>query len=344
MNFTQDDLIGLLHPEAVIGSYDGTIRGVSALDLAKEGDIAFFSNRKYATLVKDSRASIVLVPKNFEGTPSASRAYFRVTNPSWAFAKVCAAVEREQTPAVVTGIHPTAIVDAAAKIASTAHIGPFAVIEANVFVGAGVHVGAHCFIGRGCHIGDNTCLNPRVTLYPNCQVGENVIIHSGAVIGSDGFGYETIDGTHHKLPHIGCVIIEDNVEIGANTTIDRARFAETRVGSGTKIDNLVQIAHNVRVGGDCLIVSQVGIAGSSTLGHHVVLAGQAGIAGHVSVGDGAQIAAQCGVPGNVPAGSVLRGTPSMPVNEANRFYVLRKRIPELFKRVGALEKKSPPNP
>jgi UDP-3-O-[3-hydroxymyristoyl] glucosamine N-acyltransferase len=262
-----------------------------------------------------------------------------VPNPSWAFAEVCAVIEREQTPVAPTGIHPSAIVDATAKISPDAYIGPFAVIEGNVSMGTGVRISAHCFVGHGCRIGNGTLLNPRVTLYPNCQVGENVTIHSGAVIGSDGFGYETMGGSHRKLPHIGCVIIEDNVEIGANTTIDRARFAETRIGTGTKIDNLVQIAHNVRVGNDCLIVSQAGIAGSSTLGHHVVLAGQAGIAGHVNVGNGVQIAAQCGVPGNVPPGNMLRGTPPMPVNEANRFYVLRKHIPKLFKRVEALEKK-----
>jgi UDP-3-O-[3-hydroxymyristoyl] glucosamine N-acyltransferase len=344
MNFTQGDLVGLLHPEAVVGHYDGVIQGISALNLAKEGDIAFFSNKKYTAAVENSRASIILVPKDFEGAPGAARAYFKVANPSWALARVCAAAEREQAPETPMGVHPSAIVDGTAKISPGAYVGPFSVIEDNVFVGSGARIGAHCFVGRGCHIGNNTHLNPRVTLYPNCQVGENVIIHSGAVIGSDGFGYETMGETHHKLPHIGCVIIGDDVEIGANTTIDRARFAETRIGSGTKIDNLVQIAHNVRVGNDCLIVAQVGIAGSSMLGRHVILAGQAGIAGHVNIGDNAKIAAQCGVPGNVPAGSVLRGTPPMPLNAANRFYVLRKRIPELFKRVGELEKKFPPSP
>ncbi|MDR2341307.1 MAG: UDP-3-O-(3-hydroxymyristoyl)glucosamine N-acyltransferase [Puniceicoccales bacterium] len=344
MNFTQDDLVAFLQPKAVIGYYGGTIRGVSALDTAKEGDIAFFSNRKYVAHVASSRASIVLVPENFDGCHDVSRAYFKVPNPSWAFAKVCAVVEKERAPTAPTGIHPTAIVDVSAEIAPGVYIGPFAVVDANVSIGYGVRIGAHCVVGRGCHIGENTCINPRATLYANCWVGNNVIIHSGAVIGSDGFGYETIDGIHHKLPHIGNVIIEDNVEIGANTAIDRARFAETRIGSGTKIDNLVQVGHNVRVGSDCLIVSQAGIAGSSTLGHHVVLGGQAGIAGHVHIGDGVQIAAQCGVPGNVPGGNVLRGTPPMPINEANRFYVLRKHIPKLFKRVEALEKKSQPYP
>ncbi|MDR0727621.1 MAG: UDP-3-O-(3-hydroxymyristoyl)glucosamine N-acyltransferase [Puniceicoccales bacterium] len=340
MNFTQDELIEFLRPVAVVGCYGGTIRGVSALNAAQEGDIAFFGNKKYAALVENSRASIVLVPENFGGSPSATRAYFKMTNPSWAFAKVCAAIEREQIRPILAGIHPTAIVDATAKIASDAHIGPLAIVEDGVCMETGVRIGAHCFVGHGCHVGRNTCLHPRVTLYANCWLGENVVIHSGAVIGCDGFGYETMEGIHHKLPHIGCVIIENDVEVGANTTIDRARFAETRIGSGTKIDNLVQIGHNVRVGSDCLIVSQAGIAGSSTLGHHVVLAGQSGIAGHVNIGDGAQIAAQCGVPGNVPAESVVRGTPAMPVNEANRFYVLRKGIPGLFKRVEALEKKS----
>ncbi|MDR1456618.1 MAG: UDP-3-O-(3-hydroxymyristoyl)glucosamine N-acyltransferase [Puniceicoccales bacterium] len=340
MNFTQDALVALLRPLAVVGNYDGIIRGVSALNVAREGDITFFSNKKYAAFVENSQASIVLVPENFDGSPGDARAYFKLTNPSWAFAKICAAIEREQARSAPIGIHASAIVDETVKIASQAYIGPFAVVEGDSVIGAGARVGAHCFIGRGCHIGKNTCINPRVTLYANCQLGENVIIHSGAVIGSDGFGYEAMDGIHHKLPHIGCVIIENNVEIGANTTIDRARFAETRIGDGTKIDNLVQIAHNVRVGRDCLIVSQAGIAGSSTLGNRVILAGQAGVAGHVNIDDGVQVAAQCGVSGNVPSANTLRGTPAMSLGEANRFYVLRKRIPELFRRVEALEKKS----
>jgi UDP-3-O-[3-hydroxymyristoyl] glucosamine N-acyltransferase len=277
-----------------------------------------------------------------EGTredPNEGQAYFIVSNPSLSLAKICAVIENEQRNYSPQGIHSTAIVDPTATIDRTATVGPFAVIESHVTIGQYSTIGAHCFIGHGSSIGTHTCLKPRVTLYPYCQIGENVIIHSGAVIGSDGFGYETDGGVHHKLPHIGRVIIDDQVEIGANTTIDRARFAATYVGKGTKIDNLVQLGHNVRLGENCIIVAQVGIAGSTVLGKGVILGGQVGIAGHISIGERAQIAAQGGVSGNVEPGSVLRGTPAMKIDEANRFYVLRKRIPELFRRVAALEEK-----
>jgi UDP-3-O-[3-hydroxymyristoyl] glucosamine N-acyltransferase len=339
MNFSQDELTDLLQPTSISGGYTGTICGIAALDRAQNGDVAFLGNRKYLPQLKQSMASIILVPCELDSLPRENQAYFKVPNPSWAFAKICAVIERERTPPLPRGIHPTAVIDPMVAISPDSSVGAFAVIEGDVTIEAGVIIGAQSFIGRGCHIGANSCLKPRVTLYAHCRVGKNVTIHSGAVIGSDGFGYETVEGVHCKIPHIGIVIIEDDVEIGANSTIDRARFAETRIGRGTKVDNLVQIGHNVHMGNGCLIVAQTGIAGSTTLGNYVVLAGQVGVVGHISIGDGTQIAAQAGVSKDIPAGSVLRGTPAMPVNKANRFYVLRAQIPELFRRVDALEQK-----
>jgi UDP-3-O-[3-hydroxymyristoyl] glucosamine N-acyltransferase len=274
---------------------------------------------------------------DFQGTPADEQVYFYVKNPSWALAEICAKVEREQTVAPVGEIHATAVVSPNASIAASASIGPFCVIGDAVVVEENVFIGSHCSIGHGCKIGAHSILKAHVTLYDRCQIGQRVIIHSGAVIGADGFGYEFVDGIHRKLAHIGNVNIGNDVEIGANTTIDRARFASTHIGDGTKIDNLVQIGHNVQVGRCCLIVAQVGIAGSSKLGNFVILGGQVGVVGHISIGDGAKVAAQGGVSRNVEANATLRGSPAMPMDSANRYYVVRKYIPQLLRRVDSLE-------
>ncbi|MDR1438096.1 MAG: UDP-3-O-(3-hydroxymyristoyl)glucosamine N-acyltransferase [Puniceicoccales bacterium] len=339
MHFLTEELIELLSPIRIEGSFSGELGEIASLECAERGNISFLGNGKYTSLVASSQASLILVPLNFEGKPRDNQVYFFIENPSLALAKICKVIEHCREKKCPSGIHPTAIVDGEAQVHRTASVGPFCVIEEGVVIGENVSIGAHCYIGNCCKIAAHGLLQPRVTLYSFSEIGERVIIHSGSVIGSDGFGYETVGGVHQKLAHIGQVIIEDDVEIGANVTIDRARFAETRIGQGTKIDNLVQIGHNVHIGQGCIIVAQTGIAGSSTIGNYVVLAGQAGIAGHISIGDGVLVAAQSGISSDIEPHCTVRGTPAMPIGEINRFYVLRRHIPKLFHRVDALEKK-----
>ena len=217
--------------------------------------------------------------------------------------------------------------------------GPHAVIEAGVGIGDGTVIGANGFVGRSARLGKNCRIYPNVTLRERVELGDRVIIHSGTVIGSDGFGYETAGAQHVKIPQLGSVTLEDDVEIGSNACVDRGRFQNTRIGRGTKIDNLVQVAHNVIIGPDCLIVSQSGISGSTELGKNVVVAGQAGLVGHLTVGDGAVIGARAGVSKSVPAKTVVLGEPARPIGEQRRLFALIAKLPEMFKDLSELKKK-----
>ena len=218
------------------------------------------------------------------------------------------------------------------------HIGPLVVVEAGARIGDGTVLEARTFVGRGVTVGRDCVLKPGAVVSDFCTLGDRVILQPGAVIGADGFGYETVSGEHRRVPQVGSVVLEDDVEIGANTAIDRARFSVTRVGKGTKVDNLVQIAHNVVIGRHCLIVSQAGIAGSTTLEDHVVLGGQVGLAGHLRIGKGAKVGAQAGVLADVEPGAVMLDAPAVPFGLAKRLMVLKQRLPELFKKVETIEK------
>jgi UDP-3-O-[3-hydroxymyristoyl] glucosamine N-acyltransferase len=229
------------------------------------------------------------------------------------------------------------LVAADATIASTATIGPLCIVETGAIIGERVHLQAHVFVGRNASIGDDSWLMPRVVIATECQIGKRVRIQPGAVLGSDGFGYEFVEGRHEKVPQVGIVFVGDDVEIGANTTIDRARFSQTRIGEGTKIDNLVQIAHNVVIGRHCMLCAQVGISGSTKLEDYVVLGGQAGIGGHITIGKGAKAGGRAGITIDVPAGSFVNGNPAIPLLLERRVAVLQPKLPELFRRVEALE-------
>lgn len=341
MCYSVDRLAALLKPSRIEGDFSGTVRNIRSLESAEANDLTFLSNAKYYHFVPRSRASVILLPEDYEGKPSENQTFFLLKNPSFALAEICAELESATAKPFPPGVHPTALVSATARVADTAHVGPHCVIDGGAQVGEFSILEANCVVGPNCELGEGCHLFPNVTLYADSCLGNRVRIHSGTVIGCDGYGYATIDGVHRKLPQIGSVVIEDDVEIGSNVTIDRARFDETRIGAGTKIDNLVQIGHNVRVGRACLLVAQCGIAGSTVLGDGVVLGGQVGIAGHITIGDGTQIGAQSGTAKSLPAGSLVRGTPAMEIGQANRFYVLRKRLPDLFRRVEALEKNQP---
>jgi UDP-3-O-[3-hydroxymyristoyl] glucosamine N-acyltransferase len=267
-----------------------------------------------------------------------------VANARIAFARVLPLFFPE--PAFTPGVHPSVVLDPSAQIDPTAHIGPHCVIGEKVKIGPGVVLQGNNHIGRHSVIGAQSRLFPNVVIYDQTQIGQRVRIHAGAVIGADGFGYVFDAGVHRKVPQVGHVILQDDVEIGANVTIDRGALGPTTIGKGTKIDNLVQIAHNVSVGEHCLVVAQVGVAGSTKIGHYTTLAGQVGIAGHLKIGNKVTIAAQSGVMHDVPDGGKWLGAPAQPDRQAKRQMIALQHLPELMRRVGELEKLAgrPPPP
>ena len=276
------------------------------------------------------------MPVAFAGKPAAGQAFLRVANPSYALALFCGVLEARLWPRPPAGIHATAVVAASAKVDPAAHVGPLCVIGEGAIVAAGAVLEARCYVGARASLGADCWLKPGVVVGDYCVLGARCRIQSGAVIGSDGFGYEPVNGEIRRIPQIGNVVLEDDVDVGANSTLDRARFSQTVVGRGTKIDNLVQIAHNVRIGRQCLITAQVGIAGSTTLGDHCVLGGQSGVAGHLTLGDRVKLGAQTGLFEDVPADGFMNGTPAVPFGLERRLVVLSRRLPDLFKKVDSL--------
>ncbi len=315
---------------------DGSVllTGFAPAVTAKAGDLTFAENEAFFAKAEQSAAAAVLVDGPFT---SARKVLIRVRNARIAFARVVPLFFPERTfPA---GVHLSAILAPSAQIDPTAHIGPFCHLGEQVQVGAravlqgGNHLGDHCVIGADAR------LFPGVILYPLTQIGQRVRIHAGAVIGSDGFGYVFDAGIHRKVPQVGQVIIHDDVEIGANVTIDRGALGPTVIGRGTKIDNLVQIAHNVTIGEHCLVVAQVGVAGSTRIGHHTTLAGQVGLTGHLQIGDKVIVAAQSGVMHDIPDGGKWLGSPAQPDRQAKRQIIALQQLPALIRRVHELEKK-----
>lgn len=338
VTFTAQELESIVKPASVRGSTNQIIRGIASLESANVGDLSFLGNAKYRNLIAGCRASVLLLPKDSTDEPQTDQLFYMVDNPSQALARVCARIESLMWPKPVPGVHPSAVVAPDAKVAASATVGPLCVIESGAVVGERAHLQAQVFVGREASVGEDSWLMPRVVVSQGSVIGKRVLLHPGVVIGSDGFGYETVQGRHKKIPQVGFVAIDDDVEIGANTTIDRARFSVTRVGEGTKIDNLVQLGHNVIIGKHCIICAQVGIAGSCTIEDYVVLAGQVGLGGHLTIGRESKVGGQAGITSTLAAKSVVTGTPALPFMLDRRINVLRERLPELFKRVDALEK------
>jgi UDP-3-O-[3-hydroxymyristoyl] glucosamine N-acyltransferase len=330
------ELLALLAPVAVRGSTTAVITGIAALKDAAPGELSFLGNPKYKPEVAATRASIVLLPTDYAGEPAADQAFFLVENPSAALATLCARLEQSLWPRSAAGIHTSAVVDPAAQIDPSATVGPLCMVEAGVVIGPRTIIGAQAFIGRDTRIGADCWFMAGVHLATETLVGDRVRLHPGVVLGSDGFGYDSSSGKHVKIPQVGQVVIADDVEIGANTTIDRARFSRTSVGTGTKIDNLVMIGHNVVIGRHCIICAQVGISGSSTLEDYVVLGGQAGVAGHLTIGKGAKADGQTGINTTVAPGTFWKGSPCLPYQLEQRINVLRQRLPDLFRKVDSL--------
>jgi UDP-3-O-[3-hydroxymyristoyl] glucosamine N-acyltransferase len=311
------------------------ISGVASIAEAGPGEVTFLGNAKYLPALRDSKAAAALVPEDFaEAVPPH---LIRVANPSLAFARLVELFAPEP-PAFPPGVHPSAVVAEGVLIGEGVSIQACAVLEPGVVVGAGSVVGAHCYLGHDSKIGEHCLLHPRVTVAARCVLGHRVILHSGVVLGSDGFGFEWNNGRHVKIPQVGIVQVDDDVEIGANTTVDRARFGRTWIQEGCKIDNLVQIAHNVVVGKNTLLVAQAGISGSTHLGQRVTLAGQVGVAGHLQIGDGAVVSAQSGVSKNLPGAALYMGSPAQPAAEFREQVALVRRLSRLQERVQRLEK------
>ena len=315
-----DDIVAL-----VGGRYQGPrerlIRGVATLRDASEEEISFLGNPIYAPQLRTTRAGALLVPNDFEGDDPR---YIRVAKPHFALAQVVSRWFAAQPK--LAGVSKLASISPKATLGSNVAVGPFATIGDVAVIGDNVTIYQNVSVEAGVTIGEGSILYPLVSIYHGCKIGSRCILHSGVVIGSDGFGFATEGGRHHKIPQIGTVRVEDDVEIGANSTVDRAALGETVIGEGTKIDNLVQIGHNVCIGKHCLLVSQVGIAGSTEFGDYVVAAGQAGVSGHLKIGKGAQIGGASAVFHDVPDGAKVVGNPAVPFREYARRDMMLKRL------------------
>ncbi len=318
----------------VVGDPSRVLSSFAQADQARPGDLTFAENEDFFARAEQSAASAIIVSGPYT---SAKKVLLRVQSARVAFAKALALFFPD--PAPPPGVHPTAIVPASAQVDASAYIGPYCVL------GDRVRIGAHCTLHGGNHVGADSKLGeavvlfPNVTLYVRTQIGNRVRIHSGTVVGSDGYGYVLDQGRHLKVPQVGNVIIHDDVEIGSNVSIDRGALGPTVIGKGTKIDNLVPIAHNVTIGEHCLVISHVGIAGSTTLGNYVVLAGQVGVAGHLKIGNQVTVGAQAGVMTDIPDGERWLWSPAQPERIAKRQILAMLQLPELLRRIKQLEKK-----
>jgi UDP-3-O-[3-hydroxymyristoyl] glucosamine N-acyltransferase len=319
----------------VQGDPDVRVSRIAPLDRADGEALSFLASPKYVKLLAETQAGAILVSPDLKDTPGGCAHRVVVEKPHEAILALLPRLYRQPARPFV-GVHPTAVVDPTADVAADVCIEAYAVVGAGASVGRGTWIGAHCVVGEGVVVGEDVRLYPQVTLYPGAQLGARVAIHSGSRIGSDGFGYVFHGGVHQKIPHVGGCIIGNDVEIGANCTIDRGSIDQTVIGDGTKIDNLVHVAHNVRIGRLCLLAAQVGVAGSVRIGDGVVMAGQVGVSGHVTIGDKATLVAQAGIISNVPPGQVWGGYPARPHKESLRGHAAVSKLPDLLKRIQRL--------
>jgi UDP-3-O-[3-hydroxymyristoyl] glucosamine N-acyltransferase len=333
MPFTTEDIAKHVGGQ-VIGDSAAVLNHFATIEGARPGDLTFAENEEFFARAEQSAATAIITDNRFSST---KKTLIQVPNARVAFARALAMFFPEKKfPAA---IHPTAVIAASAKLDPTVHVGPYCVIGERVKIGARSILQAGSVVGDDCALADDVNLFPNVTLYPRTQIGNRVRMHANSVIGSDGFGYVQEGQEHLKVPQVGNVVIGDDVEIGAAVTIDRGALGSTVVGRGTKIDNLVQIAHNVQIGEGCLLVAQVGIAGSSKLGNYVVLAGQVGVAGHLKIGNNAIVGAKSGVMHDIPDGEKWLWIPAQRDREIKRQVLAMQKLPELLRRVAELERK-----
>jgi UDP-3-O-[3-hydroxymyristoyl] glucosamine N-acyltransferase len=332
MPFTASQIAEQLHGE-VVGDGSIELTGLAPAASAKPGDLTFAEKETYFAAAEESQAAAILVPNGFA---SSKKVLIRVPNPRVAMAKVLPLFFPPDQYA--PGVHPSATIAPSAQVDPTCHVGPNCVIGARVRIGARSVLMGGNHVGHDCQLGDDVCLFPNVVIYPKCQVGHRVAIHASSVIGSDGYGYVFDTSFHRKMLQIGNVIIGDDVEIGANAAIDRGALGSTVIGQGTKIDNLVHVAHNVTIGRHCLVMGQVGFAGSTRLGDYCVIASQSGIAGHLTLGNQATVGAKSGVMRDIPDKGTVLGIPALPDKQTKRQMIALQQLPELIRRVRELEK------
>jgi UDP-3-O-[3-hydroxymyristoyl] glucosamine N-acyltransferase len=331
-SYTLTELAGLLRGETT-GDATTVIKGVAGIREAGEGDVTFLAGPKYTEYLSSTRASAVICGRGIESSlPS-----IVVDNPYLGFIKAINLLSPPAEPEWVEGIHDTAIVDPGAELGDNVAVGPFCRIGPGTTIGSNTRVLFGTWIGRDATIGRDGVIYPNVVIRERCEVGNRVVIHPGVVIGSDGFGFAWDGEKHVKIPQVGIVVIEDDVEIGCNTTIDRATTGVTRIGRGTKIDNLVQVGHNCLVGEHSILAGQAGLSGSIEMGNHVVVGGQTGVVGHIKIGDGVRIGARTGVTKSLPPGTTVLGFPARELGLAKRIYACMTRLPEAFKRLRQLE-------
>lgn len=337
MNLTIDELAKLTNAEVVSGTQPATtVTGFADLMAATRGDVSFFGNSKYLAQVRTTQAGAVFVPQDFDEDIEGTKLV--VDNPSVAFAQ---AVDQLSPPEATwePGVHASAHVDASASIDPSACVDAGAIIGPEVEIGSGTFIGSNVSLGRGVRIGSDCRVHPNAAVREHCVLANRVILQPGAVIGSDGFGFEPVDGRHQKIEQRGMVQIDDDVEVGANSTIDRARFGRTWIQEGTKIDNLVQIGHNARIGKHCIIVALTGIAGSAIIGDYVIIAAQSGVAGHLEIGSNVTLTARSGVTKSIPGDQIYSGYPALPLKKARKMIVLQRKLDEMYSRIGELEKR-----
>jgi UDP-3-O-[3-hydroxymyristoyl] glucosamine N-acyltransferase len=336
VNRTAQELAAVIAAE-IEGDSSVEINSVAAPERAGSHDVIYLDSAKHSARVLASAARCVIAPK---GIPLAGKTVLRTANPKLSFAKA-AQYLLERAP-IASGVHPTAVIAPLAKIAPTASIGPYAVIGEDAHIGEHAQIGAHAVIGAGCWIGEHCRIHPHVTVYNSMRVGNRVEIHSGAVIGADGFGYAFGENRYTKFPQLGIVEIADDVEIGANTTIDRGSLDDTRIAEGVKLDNLVHVGHNVQIGAHTVIAAQTGISGSCTLGHHVILGGQAGLGEHCTVEDSAIAGGQSGILNGktIRSGRTVWGTPARDLDKFKESFAWQAKLPQLAARIKKLEEQT----
>ena len=337
MEFTAATIAGFLKGE-IVGDPDIKVNTIAKIEEGQTGALSFLANPKYEHYIYDTKSSIVLVNKSFVPSGSINATLIRVENSYEAFASLLRLVDQARPRK--KGIHSTAIIEDTAKIGSDVFIGPYAYVGENCIIGNGCSIYPHVYVGDNTKIGNNCTINPGVTIYHDCILGESCIIHAGTVIGSDGFGFAPqSDNEYMKIPQLGNVILEDNVEIGSNVTIDRATMGSTIIRKGVKLDNLIQIAHNVEVGENSVMAAQTGISGSTKVGKNCMFGGQVGLAGHIRIANGTKIGAQGGILGDVKEeNTAILGSPAIEVKQFLRSSVIFRKLPEMKVKIDSLEK------
>jgi len=335
MEFTARQIAELLQG-TVEGDSEVKVSRLSKIEEGEPGSLTFLANPAYTAYIYNTKASLVIVNADFIPDEAVSSTMIRVENAYQSFAKLLEVYNTIQRNKV--GIEQPSFLDPTAKHGTDIYLGAFAYIGKNVVLGERVKIYPNCYVGDNCIIGDDTTLFPGVKIYSDCVIGKSCTIHAGAIIGADGFGFQPSGGNYQKVAQIGNVIIEDSVEIGANTSIDRATLGSTKICKGVKLDNLIQIAHNVEVGENTVIAAQTGVAGSTKIGANCMIGGQVGIVGHITIGDEVKIAAQSGIGSSIAKGEILQGSPAIPIGEYKRAYVVFRKLPDLEKRTQEIQK------